>query len=255
MQNITNDCDENKSCKSIRTLLSTPNSDLTALAQLVAIHMANGTADAKQLAELTGYSERAIRKAKAELECQNQGATEPGCRNYSAERNPGAGTPVPNGTPVPKNALARVEEKLLPPQQEETGLDKNPLYPPNVIAVTNWNTAFAPVEPRCQIVSGKIVLGTELRGEWLDRFGGDEEGLDLALTQAAAYVQTNNTATPLEARISSQLARIVADRRDKDRRYAAAASQKAASAQTQTAKPSRIMEAIARRSAAVEAVQ
>lgn len=119
MQDVENNCDKSKASESIKALLSTPNSDLTALAQLVAIHMANGVTDAKQLASLTGYSERAIRKAKTELECRSQGATEPGCRNYSAARNQGAGTRVPNGTPVPESAFARVEEKLLPPKQEE----------------------------------------------------------------------------------------------------------------------------------------
>lgn len=53
----------------------------TALAQLVEMYAeCRGVTSTKELADATGYSQRAIRKAKAEL----------GCRNHSS-----AGTPVP----------------------------------------------------------------------------------------------------------------------------------------------------------------
>lgn len=71
----------------------------TALAQLVAIHMANGITSTKALSDETGYSDRAIRKAKAELEC----------RNYSSARNQSAahpGTIVPQAEPECRNQSA-----------------------------------------------------------------------------------------------------------------------------------------------------
>lgn len=76
---------------------------------------------------------------------------------------------------------------------------------------------------RCELADGQIVLFNGLREFWLGEFEGDGRALDLALIQAAGYVQSTGP-RPLEAQVGAQLARIVADRRDKDRRYAAAAS-------------------------------
>jgi len=63
--------------------------NLSALAQLIAIHEANGTTSTAELAKLTGYTDRAIRKAKAELQFRNQ----------DSARNPSAGTIVPDPEP------------------------------------------------------------------------------------------------------------------------------------------------------------
>lgn len=75
---------------------------------------------------------------------------------------------------------------------------------------------------RVSLDNGRLVLGEELRTYWLPRFG-DEEGLDLALTQAAAYVQPCGL-RPLETQVSSQLARMSREKRDRDRRYERAAA-------------------------------
>lgn len=109
---------------------------------------------------------------------------------------------------------------------------ETPFSPSNVVAVGSWANGFAEKDDRCAWIDGRIVLGGKLKTEWLAEFGGDEAGLSLALKQAAGYVQPNNRCKPLEAQVSAQLARLVADRRDKDRRYAAAVAQKA------TTKPS-----------------
>lgn len=77
-------------------------------------------------------------------------------------------------------------------------------------------------DDRVAIQGGRIVLLNGLRQYWLDRFGGDADRLDLALIAAAPYVQENSR-RPLEAQVSAQLARAVADKRDRDQRYAAAA--------------------------------
>lgn len=71
----------------------------TALAQLVELYAeCRGVTSTKELAELTGYTDRAIRKAKAELECRNQ----------SSGRNQGSGTRVPKAEPQCR-PLARVQ--------------------------------------------------------------------------------------------------------------------------------------------------
>lgn len=63
---------------------------VTALAQLIQLlDQHEGIKSTADLARRTGYTERAIRKAKTELECRT-------------DRNPGAGTIVPPGTQVPE---------------------------------------------------------------------------------------------------------------------------------------------------------
>lgn len=61
-----------------------------------------------------------------------------------------------------------------------------------------------------------MLSGSE-RADWLTRFDGDAERLDLALIQAAAFVQPNSS-RPLIVQVRAQLARTAGDRRDRNRR-------------------------------------
>jgi uncharacterized protein YdaU (DUF1376 family) len=81
-------------------------------------------------------------------------------------------------------------------------------------------------EPRVAFREGKIELLNGLRSYWLERFDGDGDRLELGLIQAAGFVQPNST-KPLEAQVSAQLARQCGEKRDRDKRYAAAASVRA----------------------------
>jgi len=54
--------------------------------------------------------------------------------------------------------------------------------------------------------TGEIQLFNGVRAEWVERFGGDEMALDLALKQAAGYVKPNG-AHPLKVQIEAQLAK------------------------------------------------
>lgn len=73
----------------------------------------------------------------------------------------------------------------------------------------------------------RLELVNGLKAEWLERFSGDERRLDLALKQAAGYIQRNSS-KPLAAQVGSQLARIVAEKQDRDERYVKAATAKPA---------------------------
>ena len=70
--------------------------------------------------------------------------------------------------------------------------------------------------------NGRVVLFNGTRAFWLEKFGGDAERLDLALMEVAGYIQPNSI-RPLEAQVGAQLARRVAEKRDRDDRYAKAA--------------------------------
>lgn len=89
-------------------------------------------------------------------------------------------------------------------------------------------------EPRLSFEGQRIKLGQELWDFWLPQFD-DQPSLELALIEAAAYIQPNSS-KPLEAQVSAQLARRARDRRERDTRYARAAS----SRPPQTAQQSRI---------------
>lgn len=97
---------------SVAEFLAQPQYDVTALAQLVAIHMANGVSATRELARLTGYSERAVLKAKKELGCGTR------VRNPGAEANPGAeprcGSEPECGTPV-RSSRAPIHARLETP--------------------------------------------------------------------------------------------------------------------------------------------
>lgn len=78
---------------------------------------------------------------------------------------------------------------------------------------------------RVELVNGTLA-------NWLERFGNDREALDLALIQIVGLIQPNGS-RPICAQVEGQLARIVGQRRDQDRRYEASK----ASSHRQQAKP------------------
>lgn len=111
--------------------------------------------------------------------------------------------------------------------------EKDPLLSPKP---NFWQDALNPSHD-VLFEDGKLTLVNGMRVTWLEEFGGDEKDLDLALQRAAQYVQPNGSKT-LEVQVSGQLARIVQEKRDRDRRYAAAANAKPAPAK-KPFKPSR----------------
>jgi hypothetical protein len=123
-------------------------------------------------------------------------------------------SPVQSDQPSCAPIRARLETPsgLLKPKKVE---DKSPFIPQSD-------------DERVTFENGRLELRNGLKQFWLDKFG-DPELLELALIQAAGYVQPNST-KPLEAQVSAQLARKVATKRDQDARYAKAV--KANSAKT-----------------------
>lgn len=81
-------------------------------------------------------------------------------------------------------------------------------------------TPIIPLGLGAKITDDGILLDAQERADWLMRFGGDAGRLDLALTQAAAYVQENSR-RPVLVQVRAQLARHLADKKDRDDRYGA----------------------------------
>lgn len=137
----------------------------------------------------------------------------------------------------------RTQENALKRPDSDSDTDKNsnppnPLAgepdgpPSNVKPITNWGQAF--VDPHTSdgvvFANGSITLLNGTRQLWLERFDGDNLALDLALESLTI---SPNRAHSVAVQASRQLARIVGDRRDRDRRYQNATERN----RTRTTKP------------------
>lgn len=100
---------------------------------------------------------------------------------------------------------------------------KSPL-PPKGARTTKgeyWKNQLNPEPPHAGIVrnaDGSIALLNGTHANWLKKFDGDAERLDLALTEAAGEVRMNSP-TPFEAQVSRVLARILGQKRDRAANY------------------------------------
>jgi hypothetical protein len=98
------------------------------------------------------------------------------------------------------------------PLKENNNIYNNPL--------STW--AAREDDKKLDFVNGQVTLFNGLRQFWLEQFGNDGERLDLALIEVADQIQPNSM-RPIEAQVGARLARIAAEKRDRDKRYQEAA--------------------------------
>jgi hypothetical protein len=141
-------------------------------------------------------------------------------------------TEIPVQNPTTEQPQPHIEERA-PLTENPSGLSSTsekidpPLTPQSPIQARSWEDdvaahavkvetgiQFDPDTRACTLVNGT-------RAKWLARFGDDAEDLQLAIEDAAGIVQINSS-TPVSAQIERRLSIIVRDRREKDKRYAAA---------------------------------
>lgn len=157
-----------------------------------------------------------------------------------------------NRTYTNKNLSSNAHDKPLvtiPPSDEEVfnegrveeSKNKKPSIAnptSQVEPVISWSKVLSEgQDSRATLVEGKLVLVPEFRAEWLELFGGDEQSLNLALIQIVPLVSPAKAGTALELQVSSQLARLLRDSKDRDKRYSAAVEAKKPKAKAWT--PSR----------------
>lgn len=121
-------------CGNIKTELEANHNGLTALAQLIAIYTSAGIVNVSDIAKRTGYSDRAIRKAKAELGCRNPGAD---CGTPVPERNPGAGTRVPE--PSCAGATNELPTEVLIESKLELASSREDISETMITDIVNWS--------------------------------------------------------------------------------------------------------------------
>lgn len=210
-----------------------------SMAQLIIALEALGATGRDAIAEITGKSIRMVQKTAKQiraLECANPSAprtpvrepecaaanpgsrNEPRCANPSARREPECASPargvVPNPTTVEVISTQDRSPSPLPPYSPPIPSSPSRKCDPDGVT---WDAN-----------SKTILLDDGNRAFWLDMFEGDAARLDLALIEAAGSIQPNSR-QPLALQVGRSLSRIVADRKDRDRRYAKAAAAKQAS--------------------------
>ena len=90
-------------------------------------------------------------------------------------------------------------------------------------AASYWQQALNPeASEGVEFVDGRLTLVNGVRATWLERFGGDEKRLDLALTEVTPFMQPNGN-RPLIIQLEAKLAKIAGEKLDRDERYAKAA--------------------------------
>lgn len=190
----------------------------TPTAKLIAILQAQGITDSKELAEIIGVGVRAVQLAKQVS--QRSILREAGFAKTKQV------SPSEAGFAKQDSSLARANKESL----RDSSYQEVKIIP---------LTPKAEPTDRVRLSAGTIELCSDLRKFWLTEFDGDERRLRLALVEVGGRVQVNSS-RPLEAQVSSQLARIVADKADKDRRYTAAVvANQAAKPAAKPFKPSR----------------
>jgi hypothetical protein len=221
------------------SIASNPVKRLSALAQLVQLLSEQGNPSITELVARTGYSERQIQRARCELReypWQSGTAREAPSQSRCASTLPIAGgdADVMSGV-TPMSSLGDAD--VTPPHPSPPLKERSPPAPPlkkihpTPSATTFSESRAAREKARCadQEVSekepqnswnprtGKLTLGLAERAYWVPKLGG-EEALDLALMQAANYLQINSGKTLL-VQVRAQLSRTVALKKQADERY------------------------------------
>lgn len=200
-----------ETCGNIKTILADlQGRGLSSTAKLVAILEACGVTDKDDLAAMLEIGGSTLRTAKAAL--KNERSKTSSARNQVLENEQNARNQAEtlenerSNSSVPSRAHATKES-----------LRDTCTYEVSKIPPTPQTRA-----EDVHFAHGRLEVGGRFEKFWLNEFGGDEDRLRLALIEIGGRIQPHGS-RPLEAQVSSQLARIVADKRDRDKRYQAAA--------------------------------
>lgn len=182
--------------------------------------------DSRKLAEITGLSIRVVQKSKNDYVAAIDEAGELGFAELS-EQGERSEPEFASGTnPANQDSFSDQPRVHAPAQMESPSEIVTPeigKIPPFAPKPDFWGRP--PEGEKDAFFDGSDLILTEAeRADWLPKFG-DAERLDLALTQAAAFVQVNSR-RPLLVQVRAQLARAAGDKIDRDQRYAKAAQAK-----------------------------
>lgn len=128
----------------------------------------------------------------------------------------------PNSTPI----RAECSEKPNKINVEKTPITRYQIpetrFPPNPPRGLPQFSSDCGMVSSVDLVDDKIVLADRTKEFWLGQFGGSQADLDLALIEARGCIQPNSRSHNLQTQVERKLAHMVRDRKDRDKRYAAA---------------------------------
>jgi len=213
---------------------------------------ATGTTDSRELAAALDIPLRTIQRLKLEVACAMDGVSDGAkdaisgacASNTSANDAMGGAGGAPTTPYMSRAEATRTIEKaprvVIPARATFESLRDESYQEvkqePPLVPQVGKKDDLQPTHERVKFADGRLTLFYGLKAFWLEKFDNDEERLELELTRAAAYVQPNSSRA-LEVQVSSQLARSAADKRDRDKRYAAAAKASGKPTKAQDHKP------------------
>ena len=207
---IENRCGEIKA-----TLQKLTDVKCSPTARLVAVLATCGITDTAEVASLIGRSVRMVQIARNELR-----------ETHCVDAKPIAQNATNFAKPIAENethCAPRVHARAQMESPSEINIPKVGKIPPFTPKPDFWGRP-AELEKDVHFDGSNLILSEAERADWLPKFG-DAERLDLALMQAAAFVQVNSR-RPMLAQVRAQLARSAGEKIDRDQRYAAAAKAK-----------------------------
>lgn len=204
MENIAETCGNIKG-----VLESLAGSDLSSTARLVATLEACGITDRAEIERLTGSGQSTIRRAKSELR-EHKAAL----GNERSKMSAGDTTAQNRARPL-ENERSKMSAEPRVHSRIET---------PSGLVISKVEVKNPPTPKsaeRVEIVDGRLVVCDDLRKFWISELDGDEKRFNLALIEIGDSLQPNSR-RPLESQLGSRMARIAADKRDRDARYRSA---------------------------------
>lgn len=184
---------------------------LTPTQRSIVMLMKLGVTQVKELSKCLGVTERCIQKALQQLRNRTTErlvdvGREPKCANLSSVTNCGSAKSETRFATRTADTRARAYKE----SPSEINLSR-----------ISFSTPF---DKRVRFEQGRLVVCDEVRLEWVSKFESVER-FELALVQAQGFIQPNSP-RPLEAQLAAQLARSLADKLDRDARYAKSVAQK-----------------------------
>jgi hypothetical protein len=212
-------------------------------AGMITIKRGQVVAARKHLAETWGWTEKRVRtfmellRTESMIEMgqrEDQYANVVTICNYDTYQSVSSakGQPKASERPAEGPTKGQREANEGPYSTKDTILPKKePLNPQTGNSMTaaqiEMKNALVPKDDYqpVAVVDGKLVLYNGTRTLWLEKFGGDEERLELALIEAQGSLQTYGNRS-IAVQVNAKLANIVARKRDGDKRYKAAVDSK-----------------------------
>ena len=151
-------------------------------------------------------------RARREINRENASGQRPVKRDSAPNQHPLRSKPDANGAEkLNKNSNSGEQFPTLCKKEEEERRKR----PPNPLE-------GGTVGDEVLVTNSGVILAGSVRDRWLTAFDGDAEQLRLALIEVRGRIQPNSRSHSVQVQVEKQLASMVRDKRDRDRRYAEA---------------------------------